>query len=174
MANELANAYFRKLRRIYCGELQLISLLPDLSARLADFKPGVPGNGLLRLCRERRNVLETIAAEHAISAAGDDCDAMRHLIAETRRELHHSSSRGRSRDEVVAEACVSVHRLLVIHYSLARNLAARLGIRGDAERLEALIDLIVERFPQTCDYPGPRAGGDETAIFSATGQGLSR
>jgi ferritin-like metal-binding protein YciE len=155
MANEMENAYFRKLRMIYCSELQMISLLPDLSAQITDFKLGSSIDGLLRLCRERRNALEMIAMDHAISVAGDDCETMRKLVGEARQELRHCS-RGLSRDEVVADVCVSVHRLLVIHYSLARNLAARLGLEGDADRLEELIDLIVERFPQTCEYPGPR------------------
>ena len=155
MANEMENAYFRKLRMIYCSELQLISLLPELSEQITDFKFSSSINGLLRLCRERRGALEMIASDHAISPAGDDCDTMRRLVTEGRHELRHCS-RGQSRDVVIADVCVSVHRLLVVNYGMARNLAVRLGLAGDADRLEELIDLIVERFPQTCEYPAPR------------------
>jgi ferritin-like metal-binding protein YciE len=154
MKSDLMNAYFRKLRMVYCSELQMISLFPELADQIDDFKRTSALHGLLRLARERRDVVEMIAADHEISSAGDDCESMRRLISEGRQLLWHCS-RGLSRDAIVAQVCLSVHRLLVMNYSMTRNLAARLGLSSDADRLEALIDLIVERFPEACDHPAP-------------------
>lgn len=148
------NAYFRKLRMIYCSELQLISLFPELAGQIDDFKRTSALHGLLRLARERRDVIEMIAADHGISSAGDDCESMRRLISEGRQLLWHCS-RGQSREAIVGQVCVSVHRLLVVNYSMTRNLAARLGLNSDARRIEEMIDLIVERFPEACDHPAP-------------------
>lgn len=155
MRSDLQNAYFRKLRKIYCSELQLISLFPDLAAEVVDFKLTSAVNGLLRLTRERRDVIEMIAADHGISSAGDDCESMRRLISEGRQQLWQCS-RGQSRDGIVIQVCLSVHRLLVVNYSMIRNLAARLGLSSDADRIEELIDLMVQRFPEACDQPAPK------------------
>jgi hypothetical protein len=54
---------------------------------------------------------------------------------------------------VIADICISLHRFLVVNYRLARNLANRLEWADDASRLEELMDLLEERFPQTCDRP---------------------
>ena len=154
MRSDLMNAYYRKLRMIYCSELQLVSLFPELASQIDDFKRTSALHGFLRLTRERRDVIEMIATEHGISSAGDDCDSMRRLISEGRQLLWHCS-RGQSRDSIVAQVCLSVHRLLVMNYSMTRNLAVRLGLGSDADRFEELIDLIVERFPEACDHPAP-------------------
>lgn len=165
MRSDLENAYFRKLRMLYCSELQLISLFPELAGQVTDFKRGSAIQGLLRLTRERRDVIEMIASDHGISSAGDDCDAMRRLISEGRQQLWQCS-RGVSREAIVAQLCLSVHRLLVVNYSMARNLAARLGETSDAGRLEELIDLIVQRFPEACDHPAAASGFGAPALVS--------
>jgi ferritin-like metal-binding protein YciE len=163
MKSDLQNAYYRKLRMIYCSELQLISLFPELADQVADFKLTSAIHGLLRLTRERRDEIEMLASGHGISSAGDDCESMRRLIAEGRQQLRQCS-RGQSRDGIVEQVCLSVHRLLLMNYSMTRNLAARLGLASDASRLEELIDLIVQRFPDACDHPAAMPGSGAPAM----------
>jgi ferritin-like metal-binding protein YciE len=152
MANELETAYLRKLQTMYCNELQMIGFVADLADQTSDFKFGSAVNGILRLCRERGEVLEKIAADHGFLPDGDSDETMERLLAEGRHELRHSS-RGRARDVVIADICISLHRFLVVNYRLARNLADRLGWPDDASRLEELLELLEERFPQSSDHP---------------------
>jgi ferritin-like metal-binding protein YciE len=152
MAKELETAYFRKLQTLYCNELQMTGFLADLTDQTADFKFGSSMHGVLRLCHERGEALEKIAADHEFSPDGDDDEAMDRLLTEGRHELRHCS-RGRSRDVVIADICISLHRFLMVNYRLARNLAERLGLTEDASRLEELMELVEERFPQTCERP---------------------
>ncbi|RYD65987.1 MAG: DUF892 family protein [Verrucomicrobiaceae bacterium] len=152
MAKELETAYFRKLRTIYSSELQMVGFLADLAEQTADFKFGSSMHGVLRLCSERLEALEKIAVDHEFSPEGDDGEAMERLVTEGRHELRHCA-RGRSRDVVIADICISLHRFLLPNYRLARNLAERLELSEDASRLEELMDLLEERFPQVSDHP---------------------
>ena len=163
MAKELETAYFRKLQTVYCNELQMIGFLADLAEQTADFKFGSSMHGVLRLCSERVEALERIAADHEVSPVGDDGETMERLVTEGRHELRHCA-RGRSRDVVIADVCISLHRFLVAHYRLARKLANRVEWTDDASRLEELIDLLEERFPQTCDRPVRRTAFAPAAL----------
>ena len=163
MANELETAYFRKLRTIYSSELQMIGFLADLAEQTADFKFGSSMHGVLRLCGERLEALEKIAADHEFSPEGDDGEAMERLVNEGRHELRHCA-RGRSRDVVIADICISLHRFLLPNYRLAHSLADRLELTDDANRLEELMDLVEERFPQTCDHPVRRTAFAPAAL----------
>ena len=163
MAKELETAYFRKLRMIYCSELQMIGFLADLAEQTADFKFGSSMQGVLRLCGERIEALEKIAVDREFWPEGDDGEVMERLVTEGRHELRHCA-RGRSRDVVIADICISLHRFLVVNYRLARNLANRLEWADDASRLEELMDLLEERFPQTCDHSVRRSAFAPAAL----------
>lgn len=146
MASQLKNFYFRKLRMVYCSELQLISFLPDLEPLTSAGKFNPTASDLLNLCRQRRNTLEVIAANQDFSIAGDDCQTMRRTISAGRQNLRNCT-RGQSREAEALSIVTAVHQLLVVNYSIARSLAVRLQLRRDAKRIEELVDKIVLHVP---------------------------
>ena len=143
MGNDLPCLYFRKLRMLYCSELQLISFYSEVAAHAADHSV----EAMTDECRERRNLLETLALNHGISVAGDDCQSMRRLISASRLTLKDDFSSG----DVAQDICESVHRLQILNYSVARSLAAKAGFKEDTAALDAMLDRLVDRFPAACE-----------------------
>jgi len=146
MDSPLLCAYFRKLRMVYCSELQLISFFSE-----------VPGGRelvprLVDLSRGRRDLVEVLAAQHGISSAGDDCQSMRRLIAMSRGSLEGSQN-SYAQNELVIDVCESIHRLLLLNYGLARSLATKCDLRHDVEQLDSVLDNLIEEFPAVCEYP---------------------
>jgi hypothetical protein len=144
MSNDPKGLYFRKLRMLYCSELQLISFYSEAAARSGDH--GV--ETLTDQSRERRNVLELLASDHGICVAGDDCQSMRRLIATSRTLLaeNHTFS-----SDLTEEICESVHRLQILNYSVARSLAAKARLNNDVRRLDEVLDTLMESFPMACE-----------------------
>ncbi|WP_193212906.1 DUF892 family protein [Luteolibacter marinus] len=163
MANQLMTAYMRKLQSLCCGELQLLAFLGDVAEQVSDFKFGSSVHGLQRLCGERKDSLEMMAADHGFVGMEDDGDGMSRLVTEGRHELRHCA-RGRSRDVVIADICTPLHHFLLRNYRLARELAGRLGLDEDAARLADLMDLVEERFPPALDRPVRRTAFARPAL----------
>ncbi len=158
MENDVPGLYFRKLRMLYCSELQLISFYSEVAAHAADHSV----EAMTDECRERRNLLENLALAHGISAAGDDCQSMRRLISASRLNLSEDYTSG----DLAREICESVHRLQIMNYSVARSLAAKAGFWDDCKALDALLDRLVDRFPAACETIVPLgmvAGADLVA-----------
>jgi hypothetical protein len=147
MSNEVPGLYFRKLRMLYCSELQLISFYCEVAAHAADHSV----EAMTDECRERRNLLENLALNHGISVAGDDCQSMRRLISASRLSLKDDFSSG----DLAQEICESVHRLQILNYSVARSLAAKARFKEDTAALDAMLDRLVERFPAACESVVP-------------------
>lgn len=155
MPADFLNLYFRKLRMLYCSELQLISFLPELAAR-ADAKALRAGlQQELGLCRGRRDALEILAAIHGIAAAGDDCEPMRRLITGCRAALNETAWHFPGDDDLRSIGG-AVHRLQLLNYGVARSLAHRAKLPEDAEQLDPLLDALLDRYPETCDPPAHR------------------
>jgi hypothetical protein len=144
MENDLGGAYFRKLRMLYCSELQLISFYSEAAARSGSH--GV--EALTDHSRERRNLLEILAGEHGICVAGDDCQSMRRLIKASREKLTQNQA---SCGDLAEDICESVHRLQILNYSVARSLAAKLGMKDDVARLDGAINGLMECFPMATE-----------------------
>ena len=145
-----SSLYFRKLRMLYCSELQLISFFPELPVRGQALRMTLPI--LIASSRERRDCLETLAAFHGISSAGDDCQSMRKLIDASRSSLAGEALRYPG-DDLVLDVCESIHRLLILNYGVARSLAAKARFSLDVEQLDQVLDELIERFPHACDAP---------------------
>ncbi len=140
MSADVKDSYFRKLRMLYCSELQLISFYLEAAGRSGEHG----AEALTDESRQRRNLLEILAVEHGICIAGDDCQSMRRLIAGCRTilaEKHHFCG------DLSEEICESVHRLQVLNYSVARSLAAKARLSEDVARLDKAIDSLLECFP---------------------------
>jgi hypothetical protein len=148
MGADLKGLYFRKLRMLYCSELQLISFYCEAAARTGSH--GV--EALTDQSRDRRNLLEMLASEHGICVAGDDCQSMRRLIASSRKILAESHSLC---GDVPEEICESVHRLQILNYSVARSLAAKARLGRDVKRLDEALDTLLESFPLACEAVVP-------------------
>ena len=154
MPTDLLSLFFRKLRMLYCSELQLISFLPELTARTSDKTLRAGLQHELELSRQRRDTLEIMAATHRISSAGDDCDSMRRLIDESREALRAASWHFPG-DEDLHSVSSALHRLQILNYGVARSLANRVRLTDDVEKLDGLLDLLLDRYPETCDAPVP-------------------
>jgi hypothetical protein len=148
MGADLKGLYFRKLRMLYCSELQLISFYSEAAALSGDH--GV--ETLTDQSRDRRNVLEMLASEHGICVAGDDCQSMRRLIATSRTILAENHP---FCGDVAEEICESVHRLQILNYSVARSLAAKAHLSDDVKRLDDVLDTLMESFPMACETVVP-------------------
>ena len=154
MPTDLSSLFFRKLRMLYCSELQLISFLPELGARASDKGLRVQLQQEVELSRQRRDTLEIMAATHAISSAGDDCDSMRRLINES-REVLRASAWHFPGDDDLRSISGALHRLQILNYGVARSLANRMRLAEDVAKFDGLVDLLLDRYPETCDAPVP-------------------
>jgi len=154
MPTELSSLFFRKLRMLYCSELQLISFLPELTARASERDLRARLQQELELSRQRRDTLEVMAATHQISSAGDDCDSMRRLINESREALREAAWHFPGDDDLRAISG-ALHRLQILNYGVARSLANRMRLADDVDQLDGLLDLLLDRYPETCDAPVP-------------------
>jgi hypothetical protein len=148
MSTDLKSLYFRKLRMLYCSELQLISFYPEAAAHSGDHSV----ESLTDHSRDRRNLLEVLAGEHGICIAGDDCQSMRRLIAASRTKLTENRD---SCGDLADDICESIHRLQILNYSVARSLAAKARLQEDVSRLERAIDTLLECFPMACESVVP-------------------
>lgn len=137
--------YFRRLRRLYSCELQLMSFLPELQARTGSRHLAEQIGGLIHLCRERRNMLELLALEHQFSAAGDECSEMSGLIRKERRGFADESATLMQND-FVSDISDALHCKLIEDYSLARSFASKLKLKRDVERLDEVLDRMMEDF----------------------------
>jgi ferritin-like metal-binding protein YciE len=154
MPTDLLSLFFRKLRMLYCSELQLISFLPELAARASEKSLRAELLQELELSRQRRDTLEILAATHRISSAGDDCDSMRRLIDESRDALRAEAWHYPGDDDL-RSVSGALHRLQILNYGVARSLANRVRLADDVDKLDGLLDLLLDRYPETCDAPVP-------------------
>ncbi|RYD46859.1 MAG: DUF892 family protein [Verrucomicrobiaceae bacterium] len=154
MAPELSGLFFRKLRTLYCSELQLISFLPELASRAGDRGLRATLNQEQELSRHRRDTLEVMAATHRISSAGDDCESMRRLINEGRTVLRAAAWHFPGDDDLHSISG-ALHRVQILNYGVARSLANRMRLSEDVAKLDSLVDQLLDRYPETCDAPVP-------------------
>ncbi len=152
MKSDLLKLYFRKLRMLYCSELQLISFLPDLVSRVHGSSLRITLSWAIEQSRQRRNELELLANEHQISVAGNDCQSMRRLIGESRAALDPQAWHYPG-DRAVTDVIAALHRLQILNYGVARSLAGSAREPYDTERLDVLLEGMVERFSETCHEP---------------------
>jgi hypothetical protein len=150
MDDSLLPPYFRRFRRIYSCELQLMSFLPELQARTGSKLLAGQIGELIDFCRERRNTLELLALGHPVSAAGDQCSEMAHLI-QSQRHLLRDEVAVHLQNDFVSDICEAVHCKLIQDYSLARSFASKLKFQEDAGSFDGIVDQLMTRFPRLWD-----------------------
>lgn len=124
--------YFRQLRRVYCGELMLLSFIPELLARAGERETVAFLRTAIEHSRQRRDCIDRCAADHGISASGDDCEQLRCMIDRERSLLTNAHP---PLDEPLIEAMRSVLSFVRGNLRLAWKSAGDLGLEADATRL---------------------------------------
>jgi ferritin-like metal-binding protein YciE len=150
MDDSLLPPYFRRFRRLYSCELQLMSFLPELQSRTGSRHLVEEIGNYIHLCRERRNALEMLAAGHPVSAAGDQCSEMAKLISQNRHMLADDAVTHLQND-FVSDICEAVHCKLIQDYSLLRSFASKLQLPEDAKAFEGMVDRLIGAFPRLWD-----------------------
>jgi hypothetical protein len=150
MDDSLLPPYFRRFRRIYSCELQLMSFLPELQHRTGSRLLAGQIGELIDFCRERRNTLELLALAHPVSAAGDQCSEMARLI-QSQRHLLSDEVAAHLQNDFVSDICEAVHCKLIQDYSLVRSFASKLKFREDAGKFDEIVDRLMTRFPRLWD-----------------------
>jgi ferritin-like metal-binding protein YciE len=146
MTKALSNHYFRYLRDLYSVELQIISLIPEICGGMKSSHV----SELIEEARQRRDVLELIALDHDISAAGDDCMAMRSLARQARASIAECDGDSASREKVAIAACEKIRKHTHSGYKVVRLLAEQLDFPVDAARFGKLLD---SSFTEVATYP---------------------
>ncbi len=154
MNNPLLTSYFQRLRRLYSCELQLMSFLPELQSRTASRHLAGEMEDHIAFCRERRDALELLALFHGLSSAGDPCAGMASLIRTEWKALGDESG-SHLQNDYVSDIAEALHRKLIMDYSLARSLAAKLRFPADAEVLDGVVDRLIGLFPGVWRHPDP-------------------
>ena len=146
MDDSLLPPYFRRFRRLYSCELQLMSFLAELQPQTGSRHLAEKIGGYIALCRERRNALEELAIHHPVSAAGDPCSEMSRMIRKQRVALYGDRATY-LQGEFVTDICETVHCKLIQDYSLARSFASKLKLEGDADCFDRLVNQLIDEFP---------------------------
>lgn len=144
--------YFKRLRMIYCREQQLIGFLPDLvsEAMQPRLKEAIASS--LAAARCRRYIINNVAWDHGISPLGEECLAMRKLIAVGSARLA-AENRGRRHDRAVDAFCLQLHRVVTVEYHLARSLAVERSLHGDVGCLNEVIEALTDTWGPSKNQP---------------------
>lgn len=155
--------YFKRLRMIYCREQQLIEFLPDLVSEAVRLQLREAIAGYLAAARCRRYMINDLAWDHGISPLGDECLAMRKVIAIGSARLA-SGNRGERHDLAVEALCRQLHRVVLVDYNLTRDHALHQSLHVDIGCFNEVIEAMLEAFPEP---PGRRAARSNGSLAMA-------
>lgn len=135
MINNLQDLYFDQVRDLYSAETQLIAALPEMvsAATNADLRKAFADH--LEETRNHLVRLEQVCASHGIIPNGEDCDAMRGLVKESRKHLSESAS-GDVRDAVLIASANRIEHYEIAGYGVAKAFATVLGFDEAANLLD--------------------------------------
>lgn len=139
--------YFRRLRMIYCREQQLVEFLPDLISEVAGLPMKEAMSGYLAAARCRRYMIKDLAWDHGISPLGEECLAMKKLIAVGSARLA-TGKRGLHHDPAVDALCHQIHRVITVDYRLSRYLAMEHFLDADIGCFDEVIGSLTAAFPE--------------------------
>ncbi len=170
------SAYIRRLRMIYCREQQLIDLLPDLVSEAMRHALKESLAGYLAAARCRRYMIKNLAWDQGFSPLGDECLAMRKMIAVGISRLAREE-RGEGHDRAVGAFCHEVHRVIMVDYRLTRLLAMEQGLDADIGCFDDVIECMTAAFPephgQRAAFPAERLPAPPADRANAVGSYLN-
>lgn len=135
MTTSLEELYFDQIRDVYCAEIQVLRMLPQMAsyascAELADLFKGHTQDThrhCARLCK--------ISERHGISHLSVACESMHVLLREAARNLTETIP-GKLRDGVLIAAANRIEHYEIGAYGVAKAFADCLGYREDSSLLE--------------------------------------
>lgn len=139
--------YFRRLRMIHCRERQLVEFLPDLIQEAEGLPLREAMQGYLAAARCRRYMIKDLAWDHGISPLGEECQAMKKLIAVGSARLA-AGKRGEHHDPDVDALCHHIHRAIMVDYRLTRYLAMEHFLDADIGCFDDVIESMTAAFPE--------------------------
>lgn len=139
--------YFRRLRMIYCREQQLVEFLPALISEADGPLLKDAMSGYLAAARCRRYMIKDLAWDHGISPLGEECQALKKLIAVGSVRLA-KGKRGELHDPAVDAFCHQVHRVILVDYRLTRYLAMEHFLNADTGCFDEVIGSLTTTFPE--------------------------
>lgn len=147
---------------IYCREQQLIKLLPALVSEAESFPLKDAMAGYLAAARSRRYMIKDLAWDHGISPLGEECLALRKLIAVGSARLA-MEGRGARHDPQVIAFCRQVHRVVMVDYRLTRYLAMEHNLDADIGCFDEVIESMASVFPEPIGAPAASLAGSVPA-----------
>lgn len=139
--------YFRRLRMIFCREQQLVEFLPALISEAMSNPLKEAISGYLAAARCRRYMVKDLAWDHGITPLGEECQAMRKLIAVGSARLA-AGKRGKGHDLAVGDFCRQLHRVILVDYQLIRYLAVEQRLDADLGCFDDVIESLGDAFPE--------------------------
>lgn len=134
MIRNLEQLYYDQLRDLFSAESQLVAALPELTRHVTDDTLRRAMNGHLGQTRSQRARLQDLFCNHGLNPGGEDCEAMRGMIRETKKHLDHTVP-GSVRDAVLIAALNRIEHYEIAGYGVARAFAECLGFDDDAHVL---------------------------------------
>ncbi len=133
--DNLQQLYFDQLRDLYSAENQLVAALPEMVTSSTHSELRQAFSNHLDETRNHLDRLDEIFADHGISGDGEECDAMRGLILETRKHLA-ATSPGDVRDALLIACANRIEHYEIASYGVAKAFAQSLGFDQAAELLD--------------------------------------
>ncbi|WP_367874395.1 ferritin-like domain-containing protein [Luteolibacter sp. Populi] len=159
MITNLEQLYFNQLRDLFSAESQLIAALPDLTNHVTDPELRRTFQKHMGETRNHRARLQDIFCRHGLNPGGEECEAVRGLIRETRKHVGRTRG-GVLRDAVLIAATNRIEHYEIAGYGTAKAFAECLGYGDDADILGTTL--------------GEESDADEAFTKLATGGMFSR
>ena len=134
MTTNLEQLYYDQLRDLFSAKSQLVAALPELVRRATNEKLRRTLNGQLGQSREQRARLQELFFQHGLNPGGEQCEAMRGLIRETKKRMDHATP-GSVRDAVLIASLNRIEHYEIAAYGVAHSFAECLEFEDDATAL---------------------------------------
>jgi len=139
MITNLEQLYFDQLRDLYSAESQLIAALPDLTNNVTNPELRKTFQKHMGETRSHRARLQDIFCRHGLNPGGEECEAVRGLIRETRKHVVRTRT-GILRDAVLIAATNRIEHYEIAGYGTAKAFAECLGYADDADILGTTLE----------------------------------
>lgn len=139
MITNLEELYYDQLRDLHSAETQLLSALPEMvrNATNEDLRKAF-AHHLEETKGQLARILK-ICSDHSIEPQGEECDAMKGLIKEAKKDIANTEP-GVVRDAVLIASANRVEHYEIAAYGVAKAFAQALGYDDAANMLDDTLD----------------------------------
>jgi ferritin-like metal-binding protein YciE len=135
MISNLQEVYFDQLRDLYSAENQLIAALPEMVSAASNEELRDAFADHFEETQNHLVRLEQVFADHGITPNGEDCEAMRGLVKESRKHISQTAP-GDVRDAILIAAANRIEHYEIAGYGVAKAFASVLGYDEAADLLD--------------------------------------